>query len=75
MDDKTKEKVLTEEMKKTYGIGRGLHRIIIKMINDATTSMETKLMACKILLKCCKEEVPVGYVLYSLHVCVWACQI
>jgi hypothetical protein len=45
MDDKTKEKELAEEMKKTYGKERGSHDIIIKKISDTTTKMETKLMA------------------------------
>jgi hypothetical protein len=45
LDDKTKEKALTEDMKKTYGIERGLCGIIIKRITDAATQMETKLMA------------------------------
>jgi hypothetical protein len=62
MDDKTKEKALTKEMKKTYGKERGLHGIIIKWISEETTHMETKLMACKLLRKCRKEEVPVGFV-------------
>jgi hypothetical protein len=35
MDDKTKEKALMEEMKKTYGIERGSRGIIIKRISDA----------------------------------------
>jgi hypothetical protein len=38
------------------------HTIIIKWISDATTRMETKLMACKLLHKCRKEEVPAGVV-------------
>jgi len=58
MDDKTKEKALTEEMKKTYGKERGSRGIIIKCISDAATRMETKLMACKLLQKCHKEKVP-----------------
>jgi hypothetical protein len=36
LDDKTKEKSLAEEMKKTYGTERGSRRIIIKRINDTT---------------------------------------
>jgi hypothetical protein len=51
LDDKTKEKVLTKEMKKTYGTERGSCRIIIKRISGATTRMATKLMACKLLRK------------------------
>jgi hypothetical protein len=44
LDDKAKEKDLTEEMKKMYGTERGSHGIIIKRINDVATMMETKLM-------------------------------
>jgi hypothetical protein len=62
MDDKTKENSLVEEMKKTYGIERGSHDIIIKRISDAITRMETRLKACKLLQKCHKEEVPTGFV-------------
>jgi hypothetical protein len=62
LDDKTKEKSLAEEMKKTYGTERGSCGIIIKRISDATMRMATKLMACKMLRKCRKEEVPVGVV-------------
>jgi hypothetical protein len=62
MDDKTKEKALAEEMKKTYGTERGLRDIIIKRINDAATWMETKLMACKLLRKCRKEEFLTGVI-------------
>jgi hypothetical protein len=57
-----KEKELAEEMKKMYGTERGSRRIIIKCINDATTRMATKFMACKLLRKFRKEEVPVGVV-------------
>jgi hypothetical protein len=57
-----KEKELAKEMKNTYGTKRGLHRIIIKCISDATTRMATKIMACKLLGKFHKEEVPVGVV-------------
>jgi hypothetical protein len=63
LDDKTKEKDLTEEMKKTYGIERGSHGIIIKQISDVATRMEKKLMACKLLYKCHKEEVLAGVVI------------
>jgi hypothetical protein len=62
LDEKTKEKALTEEMKKTYGTERGSGKIIIKRISDTTTRMDTKLMACKFLRKCRKEEVLAGVV-------------
>jgi hypothetical protein len=58
LDDKTKEKALAEEMKKTYGIERDSRTIIIKRINDAATRMAMKLMGCKLVHKCHEEEVP-----------------
>ena len=57
LDDKTKEKALTEEMKNKYGTERGTCGIIIKRISDIATKMATKIMACKLLIKCYKEEV------------------
>jgi len=48
------------EMKNKYGTERGSHGIIIKCISDATTRLATKLMECKLLKKCCKEEVRRG---------------
>jgi hypothetical protein len=62
LDDKTKEKSLTEEMKKKYDTERGSCGIIIKIISDTTKKMATQIMACKLLRKCHKEEVPVGVV-------------
>ena len=32
--------------------------IVINRINEARTSLEAKLMTCKLLRKCCKEEAP-----------------
>jgi hypothetical protein len=57
LDDKKKEKVLVEEMKKTYGTKRGSLRIIIKCISDTTTRLATKIMVCTFLRKYFKEEV------------------
>jgi hypothetical protein len=62
LEDKTKEKELTEEMKKKYGTERGSRGIMIKHISDVVTRMATKNMACKLLRKFCKEEVLAGVV-------------
>jgi len=62
LDEKTKEKSLTKEMKKTYGTERGSHGIIIKRTSDASIRMATNAMACKMLRKFRKEEVPAGVV-------------
>jgi hypothetical protein len=61
LEDKTKEKELAKEMKNKYGTERGSRRIIIRRISDFAR-MATKIMACKLLRKCRKEEVSVGVV-------------
>jgi len=58
LNEKTKKKSLPEEMKKTYDIERGFRGIIINIINEPAMILATKLMACKILMKCHKEEAP-----------------
>jgi hypothetical protein len=62
LEDKTKEKSLTKEMKKKYGTERGTCKIIVKWICDIATIMVMKIMACKLLRKFHKEEVSVGVV-------------
>jgi hypothetical protein len=62
LDEKTKEKALEEEMKKKYGTDRGTRGIIIKRINDVATKLGTQILACKLLIKCRREEVPAGVV-------------
>jgi hypothetical protein len=43
-------------MKKKYNTERGSCGIIIRRISDVVKRMETKIMACKLLRKCRKEE-------------------
>jgi hypothetical protein len=62
LGDKSKEKVLVEEMKKKYGTARGTRGIIIKWINNAATQLGVKILACKLLRKRCREEVPTGVI-------------
>jgi len=62
LKDKTKEKALIEEMKKTYDTERVTRIIIIKQTSDIMTRTTTKIMAHKVLRKCRKEEVPAGVV-------------
>jgi hypothetical protein len=45
-------------MKKKYGIDRGTRGIIIKWINNVAMQLGTKIIACKLLRKFCKDEVP-----------------
>jgi hypothetical protein len=62
LDEKNKEKALEEEIKNKYGISWGTRGIIIKRINNAATQLGMKILSCKLLRKCCREEVPVGVV-------------
>jgi hypothetical protein len=49
-------------MKKKYGTDRWTRGIIIKRINDTTTQLGMKILACKLLRKCHREEVLAGVV-------------
>jgi hypothetical protein len=62
LDDKIKEKTLSEEMKENYGTMRGSRGIIINRISDLVTRLETNFMTCKLISKCCKEEEPTGVI-------------
>jgi len=56
LDDKTKEKAIEDEIKNKYGTGKGSGGMIIKQISEPATRFVMKLMACKLLRKCHKEE-------------------
>jgi hypothetical protein len=43
-------------MKKTYGTERGSRGIIINKLSEPLTRLATKIMACKFLRNCPKEE-------------------
>jgi hypothetical protein len=62
LDDRTKEKAIVEEINNKYGTDRGSMGMIIKQIIEPTMIFATKLMACKILRKCHKEEAPAGVI-------------
>jgi hypothetical protein len=65
LDDKSKEKELAEKMKKKYGIARGTRGIIIKRIKNAVTQLGKNILACKLLRKCHKDEVPSGVIVVA----------
>jgi hypothetical protein len=58
LDDNKKETTILEEVKSQFGTDRGSKGMIIKNINDPATRFATKLMDCKLLRKCHKEEAP-----------------
>jgi hypothetical protein len=49
-------------MKKNHGTKRGSRGAIINRIIEPVIRLETKLMACKLLRKWCKEEVSSGVI-------------
>jgi hypothetical protein len=58
LEDKTKEKAISDEIKEKYGTERGNRGIWISDINDPVTRFSTRLLGCKLMHKCRKEEVP-----------------
>jgi len=54
LDEKMKEKYIVEEVKENIVTDRGNKGMIIKNINDPATIFVTKLMVCKLLMKCHK---------------------
>jgi hypothetical protein len=52
-------------MKKKYGTDRGIEGIIVKRINNVVTQLSAKILACKLLIKCQKDEVPVGVIVVA----------
>jgi len=62
LDEKDREKELAEEMKNKYDTDRGTRGIIIKRIKNVATHLGTKILACKLLRKCRREEFLVGVV-------------
>jgi hypothetical protein len=62
LEDKTKEKAISNEIKEKYGTERGNRGIRISDINDPVTRFSTRLLGCKLMHKCRKEEVPAGVV-------------
>jgi hypothetical protein len=65
LDDKSKEKKLAEEMKKKYATDRGTRGIINKWINNVATQFGAKILVCKLLRKCRKDEVPIGVIVVA----------
>jgi hypothetical protein len=62
LEDKTKEKAISDEIKENYGTDRGNRGININDINDPATRFTTRLLGCNLMHKCRKEEVPTGVV-------------
>jgi hypothetical protein len=62
LEDKTKAKSISDEIKAKYGTKRGNRGIGISDINDPTMRFATRPLGYKLMSKCRKEEVPTGVV-------------
>jgi hypothetical protein len=62
LEEKMKAKAISDEIKAKYGKERGNRGIMISDINDPATRFTTRLLGCKLIRKCYKEEVPAGVV-------------
>jgi len=49
-------------MEEKYGTHRGAHIFDIANINDDTVIFATQVLACKLLRKCCRDQVPTGVI-------------
>jgi hypothetical protein len=54
LEDKTKVKSISDEIKAKYGAERGNRGIKINDINDPATRFSTRLLGCKLMRKCQK---------------------
>jgi len=58
--EKDNEKALSERIKEKYGTYRGARGIDVASINDDIIRFVTQVLACKLLRKCPKDQVPMG---------------
>jgi hypothetical protein len=63
LEDKTRAKDISYEIKDKYGVERDNRGIRINEINDHATRFATIILGCKLMHKCQKEEVSVGVVI------------
>jgi hypothetical protein len=56
--DKKNEKALSESMKEKFHTFRGQHSLDVASICDPTVRFVTQVLACKLLRKCQKDQVP-----------------
>jgi len=53
---------MEKEIQIKYGTDRRSRVMVIRKINDLETNFSTKLMACKLFRKFCKEETHAGVI-------------
>jgi hypothetical protein len=62
LDNKVHEKEIVDMVKAQFGTIRGNMGIVLRDTNDNATRFANKLMACKLLRKCKKEEALIGFI-------------
>jgi hypothetical protein len=67
LEDKTKAKAISDEVKAKYCMECGKRGIKISDINDLATRFSTRLIECKLMRKCHKQEVSVGVVVAAMQ--------
>jgi hypothetical protein len=65
LEDKTRARAISDEIKAKYGVECGNRGIRINDINDPATRFSTKLLGCNFMHKCRKEEVPASVVVIA----------
>jgi hypothetical protein len=65
LEDKTRDNAILDEIKDKYGVERGNRGIKISDINDPSTSLATRILRCKIMHKCHKDEVSSSVVIVT----------
>jgi hypothetical protein len=67
--DKSNEKYLLERMKEKFDMYRGACGLDVASINDECIRFAMQVLACKLLRKCCKDQVSTG-VIATMEKCV-----
>jgi len=62
LDNKARDKEIAKEVTVQFGIDKGNKGIVINDINGHAMRFSTKLMTCKLLMKCRKEEALTGVI-------------
>jgi hypothetical protein len=67
--DKKIDRALSEAMKQKFHTVRGVHGLDVPSICDPTIIFVTQALACKLLQKCRKDQVPAGVIVATEKVC------
>jgi hypothetical protein len=62
LENKVHKKEIIKIVNAQFGTNRGNMCIVLRDINDNATRFSNKLMACKLLRKCRKEEAPIRFI-------------